>query len=125
MLEGASFVDTFRELNSNLGFEKAATFNLVARVYRSGGLTKDAVYLRGLVGLLSHLQRGGNFENLFVGKIAESHIPVIEELQWRGVLKKAPLMPHYLHLPTTQRLLEDLAKGRTVLDLVRRTVKVR
>jgi uncharacterized protein (TIGR02421 family) len=125
MLEGASFVDTFRELNSNLGFEKATTFNLVARVYRSGGLTKDAVYLRGLVGLLSHLQQGGNFENLFVGKIAVSHIPVIEELQWRGVLKKAPLMPRYIHLPTTQLLLEDLAKGRTVLDLVRRVVKVR
>jgi uncharacterized protein (TIGR02421 family) len=120
MLEGASFVEVFRELNSNFGFEKAATFNLVARVYRAGGLTKDAVYLRGLVKLLEFLQQGGQFQDLLVGKIAIAHIPVIEELRWRGVLKKPPLIPHYLNRPSTASLLAELEEGRTVSDLIGR-----
>lgn len=123
LLEGASFIDTFRELNSHLGFEKATTFNLVARVYRAGGLTKDAVYLRGLVRLLDYLRKGGKLESLFVGKISAAHVPIIKELKWRGVLKETPLAPHYMKLAPTRPLLKQLSEGRTVLDLIRRTVR--
>jgi uncharacterized protein (TIGR02421 family) len=120
MLEGASFVETFRELNSNLGFEKNTTFNLVARVYRAGGLTKDAVYLRGLVRLLDYLGKGGKLDNLFVGKISAAHVPIMEELKWRRVLRETPLVPHYMKLDSTALLLKRLSTGQSVLDLLKK-----
>jgi hypothetical protein len=123
MLEGASFVETFRELNSNLGFEKNTTFNLVARVYRAGGLTKDAVYLRGLVRLLNYLGKGGKLDNLFVGKISAAHVPIMEELRWRRVLKETPLVPHYMKLDSATLLLKRLSTGLSVLDLLKRRGK--
>jgi uncharacterized protein (TIGR02421 family) len=120
LLEGASFVDTFRVLNSDWGFEKSTAFNMAARVYRAGGLTKDAVYLRGLVRLLDYLRAGGKLENLFIGKISAAHVPIIDELKWRGVLKEAPLVPHYMEQPSTATLLRQFREGRGVLDLIGR-----
>ena len=38
------------------------------RVFRSGGMTKDAIYLRGLVELLEHLGAGGSLDPLWLGK---------------------------------------------------------
>ena len=45
------------------------------RVYRGGGLTKDAIYLRGLRDLLAYLSAGHDLEPLYVGKIALEHVP--------------------------------------------------
>ena len=59
------------------------------RVFRGGGLTKDAIYLRGLLQLLAHLARGGALEPLLVGKIALDHVPLVEELVLREVLRAA------------------------------------
>ena len=52
MLEGATFEETFRLLVSDYGFSEAVAFNLTLRLYRGGGLTKDAIYLRGLLEVL-------------------------------------------------------------------------
>ena len=49
MLAGASFIETFRELNRQYGFEQHISYLITARIYRGGGFTKDAVYLRGLL----------------------------------------------------------------------------
>ncbi len=49
MIDGATFVDTFRELDGLYGFDRRTAFTIAMRIYRGGGLTKDAVYLRGLV----------------------------------------------------------------------------
>jgi hypothetical protein len=38
-------------------------------VFRSGGLTKDAVYLRGLRELVDHLSRGADLDVLWLGKM--------------------------------------------------------
>ena len=61
------------------------------RVYRGGGLTKDAVYLRGLVEALEYVAGGGALDVALVGKLAADHIPVVRELLLRGVLRKPPL----------------------------------
>ncbi len=61
------------------------------RTFRGGGLTKDAVYLRGLVQLLEYFKNGGELEPLFIGKISADHIAIVKELQWRKVLHPAPL----------------------------------
>ena len=123
LIDGASFIDTFRELNRTYGFGQRTAFTITVRVYRSGGLTKDAVYLRGLVGILNYLKNGGDLEPLFVGKIMADHIPIIRELQARQVLRSVPLHPRYMDNPQTTARLEKLRNGLTVLDLIERRKK--
>ena len=90
LIDGASFVETFRELNKRYGFKQRTAFTMTVRIYRGGGLTKDAVYLRGLADVLKYIGEGGNLEPLFVGKIAANHLPIIQELQYRQILHPAP-----------------------------------
>jgi uncharacterized protein (TIGR02421 family) len=117
---GASFIETFRKLNRKYGFEQRTAFTITARVFRGGGLTKDAVYLRGLVRLLKYLEQGGEVEPLFVGKISADHVPVIRELQWRKVLQRVPLRPRYLDFPETAEKIKKLRNGYSVLNLIER-----
>jgi uncharacterized protein (TIGR02421 family) len=121
--EGASFIDTFRELNRTYGFNQRTAFTITVRIYRSGGLTKDAVYLRGLVGVLDYLNKGGELEPLFVGKIMADHIPIIRELQARQVLRPVPLHPRYMELPQTAPRLTRFRDGLSVLNLIERRKK--
>jgi uncharacterized protein (TIGR02421 family) len=118
MISGASFVDTFRLLNRTYGFDRRTSYTITARIYRSGGLSKDAVYLRGLVRVLKYFGDGGELEPLLVGKIATNHISVIRELQSRQVLKPIPLRPRYLDNPQARERLKALEKGVSVLDLI-------
>ena len=88
------------------------------RVFRGGGLTKDIVYLRGLDELLTYLGGGGDIEPLLIGKLGPDHIGMIKELQWRKVLREAPLRPRYLEDPRALERLEWVREGRSVLDLI-------
>lgn len=118
LVQGASFVETFRLLNQTYRFNQRTAFAIARRVYRAGGLVKDAIYLRGLVGVLHLIGQGGNLDTLFVGKIAAEHVPVIQELQWRGVLKPAVLRPRYLSLPSAEQAIARLQQNPSVLGLV-------
>ncbi len=117
MIEGASFVDVFRLLNRQHGFAQRSAFTIAMRIYRGGGLTKDAIYLRGLDTVLRYLRDGGAIEPLFVGKIAAHHIPIIRELQLRKVLNPAPLLPRYMSDPAVGRRLEGVRTGTSILEL--------
>ena len=118
LLDGASFIDTFRDLCDRHGFHRRAAFNLTMRVYRGGGLTKDAVYLRGLGQVLAYLGQGGDLDPLFVGKIAADHVTLISELQLRKVLRAAPLRPKYLDLSGSRKRLARVRGGLSVLQLL-------
>lgn len=120
LVEGATFVDTFKKLYVDYGFEQRTAFIITLRVYRGGGLTKDAIYLRGLKNLLDYLKLGGELEPLFVGKISANHLPIIEELQYRRVLRPAPLRPRCLTDPNASERLERLRGGLSLLDLIER-----
>ncbi len=63
LTDGASFVETFRTLSRDYGFADRTAYNIAMRVYRGGGLTKDAVYLRGLVAILSYMQERRRLES--------------------------------------------------------------
>lgn len=121
LTEGVPFVEIFRELNRAHGFAERTAFTITMRVYRGGGLTKDAVYLRGLDRLLNYLKAGGALEPLLVGKISMDHIPIIQELQWRQVLRPAPLRPRYLESARAAEKLQRLRRGLSVLDLIEET----
>ncbi len=118
MIEGASFVDVFRELDRFYDFGQKTAFTITLRVFRGGGLTKDAAYLRGLIALLKYFKEGGVIEPLFVGKFALKHLPIIKELMARKVLHKPPLLPYYLRGKDTAKALELLRSGLSVTDLV-------
>ena len=57
------------------------------RIFRGGGLTKDAVYLRGFREILAYLARGGHPTTLLAGKMAVGHAPIVKELLLRQVLR--------------------------------------
>ena len=120
LLQGASFVETYRQLETIHGLAGRAAFMVAMRVHRGGGLTKDAVYLRGLREVLEYVGSGGELEDLLVGKIAAKDISVIRELMWRGVLKKLPLTPRYLGQPEARQRLRELRSGTSVMDLIER-----
>jgi uncharacterized protein (TIGR02421 family) len=118
MLEGATFVETFRALSKEAGFSQRIAYTVTMRVYRGGGFTKDAVYLRGLVEILDYLGQGGTLEPLFVGKIASEHVRFVRELLHRKVILPAILQPRYLQFPGVAERLEKLGDGMTVLNLI-------
>jgi uncharacterized protein (TIGR02421 family) len=118
MLEGANFQEVFRKFDREYFFEQRTAFTMTMRVFRGGGLTKDIVYLRGLDQLLAYLGRGGDIEPLLIGKLGPDHIGMIKELQWRKVLREAPLRPRYLEDPGARERLECVREGRSVLDLI-------
>ncbi len=123
MIDGGNFVEVFRELNKDFGFERRTAFYICTRTYRGGGLTKDAVYLRGLVKLLDYLKNGGELEPLFIGKISASHVAIIKELQWRKVLHSTPLRPSFFEDPEAIKKMNDLKNGLTLINLIKRRIK--
>ena len=118
LIEGATFIDTFHMLRELYGFKQHPAFTITLRIYRAGGLTKDAIYLRGLLQLLSYMQDAPLNDLFFIGKVAMDHLPIIQELQRRKVLKPPNFRPHFLNAPQAEKHLVKLAQGLTALDLV-------
>lgn len=118
LVEGATFIDTYRKLNKDFGFSGNVAFNITVRVFRAGGLTKDIVYLRGLLDMLEYLKKGGTLDILFTCKIASKHVSVVQELKHRRVLKPPPLVPRYMHNPQMGKKLIDLKKGLLPINLI-------
>ncbi len=118
LVGGATFVDIWRALTHEHGLTQEGAFGVTVRVFRGGGLTKDAIYLRGLVGLLAHLAEGGDLEELYLGKIALSQLPFIRALRYRRLLYPPPLRPRHLADPGIADRLAALRDGLTPLDLV-------
>ena len=118
LLAGAGFTETFHHLHDGHGLTAGEAFRVTMRVYRSGGLTKDAIYLRGLERVLRHLADGHPLDPLLVGKVSLDYVPVVQELQWRGVLSPARHQPRWLTAPGSQDRLAAVRRGLDILDLV-------
>lgn len=118
MLDGADFVETYRLLTREHGFSDNAAFNLTVRLYRSGGLAKDAIYLRGLRDILDHVGSGRALAPYWLGKFAASHFSQIEELAARGLLKAPPITPAFLTGKTAEKRLAAARAGLTPAELV-------
>ncbi len=118
-LEGISFAQAYGTLVEEYRCAPAVAFETVTRIYQSGGFIKDVIYLRGFVRLLEYLQQGHALMPLLSGKIAIKHIPVIQELIEREILRPPTLLPRYLHSAEAQQKLEALKDGYDVLTLVK------
>jgi hypothetical protein len=113
--------ETFAAVHQSLvhsGLPRGSAFTTTMRVFRSGGLTKDAIYLRGLDRMLRHLADGQPIDPLLVGKVPLDFVPLVQELQWRGVLRPPQLQPRWLTAPGSAERLEAIRAGLDILDLV-------
>ncbi|MBW3553089.1 MAG: DUF1704 domain-containing protein [Gemmatimonadetes bacterium] len=113
-IESAGFVETFRLLTADHGFGARTAFDIVSRVYQSGGFTRDMIYLRGLVQVVEHLRDGCELEPMYVGKIAARHLELMREFRERGVLRPMPLLPRFLERPEARARLQAIRDGLPV-----------
>ncbi|MDX5481591.1 MAG: DUF1704 domain-containing protein [Hymenobacteraceae bacterium] len=118
LTKGCSFADNFWRLRDDYHFDEETAWDVTMRVHRGGGLTKDAVYLRGLVHLLDYLKQGHELEPLLIGKIRQDYIPIVQELIYRNVLRPVPIRPRYLLDPAIKPKLEQLKNGISVFNLL-------
>ncbi|TXE06019.1 DUF1704 domain-containing protein [Gelidibacter salicanalis] len=117
MVDNATFIETFNLLRESYAFQDRVAYYISMRVYRGGGLTKDAVYLAGLIDLMAYLKDGGKLEPLYTGKFNVTHIKLIEELLYRGVLNQ-PILPRFLDRDDVQVRLQKLREGINIVELV-------
>ncbi|MEB2779965.1 DUF1704 domain-containing protein [Algoriphagus sp. C2-6-M1] len=116
--EGMTFEETYHTLTQEYSALPEQAFEITARAYQGGGCTKDIIYLRGLIKLINYLRDGGELEPLYVGKIGFKHIPLIQELRIRDIIKPAPLVPSYLKTDYAQERLQKLMNGLSLPELV-------
>ncbi len=119
MLSGADFVACERLLRREHGFAPAIAFGIVARVFRSGGLSKDAIYLRGLYEVFRTVQAGKPLEPFWFGKIAARHVPCVDDLLRRGLLSAPRSRPEVLSRPQAQARLETIRGGIPFIEALR------
>lgn len=123
LLERVGFVDLFHLLHREHGFKPYHAFAIATRVHRGGGLPKDMIYLAGFAQVARHLRRGGELRPLFAGKFALDHLPYLEELKERGVLRPSPLGPRVLERPHVETQLERLRGGVALVEILERRIE--
>lgn len=74
-------------------------FDVAVRARRGGGLTKDAVYLRGLRDLVDYLHDDGALSALYMGKFALSHLVVLHQLVDEGWVRPPAMLPRWFDEP--------------------------
>lgn len=111
MLNGASFIDVYRLLRRSFGFAKTSAFDITARVFRSGGLAKDAIYLKGFLEVIGRVAAGAPLDSFWLGKIAPEHVEAVGELLLRGLLHAPVFVPEFLGRKDARRRIERLRGG--------------
>ena len=110
MLGGAAFIEVYDVLRDQ-GFSRRGAFGIAARVLRSGGMAKDAIYLRGFRQVVDLVASGASLAPFWLGKIAPHHAPAIEELLHRGLVHAPVFIPEFLSRPDTVERIARLRDG--------------
>jgi len=117
LITGSTFIDTFFLLVDKYGFSEKAAFSIVTRVFRGGGLTKDAVYLKGLLNIIEYIKKGKKLDALLLGKIRQDYLPVVQELIHRQILVNPTLKPRYLGKEYLEKL-KNIHNGGNVFSMI-------
>lgn len=99
MCNGADFVECFNLLRLKHGTAPESAFDIVTRVYRGGGFTKDYLYLSGFVKILRFWQNQNNLAPLLVGKTSLEFYGVIDEMIEREMILPPQYMTHSILHP--------------------------
>ena len=102
MCNGADFKDCFNTIVKNYKMEVNKAYNLVTRVYRGGGFTKDYLYLNGFSKLLKFWQDDNDLTPLLVGKTSISFYNTIVEMIDRKLIEKPQFITKSFEKPRTE-----------------------
>lgn len=119
-MQGATFQEIFRLLTETYNFSVSRAFNITSRILQGGGFTKDLSYLKGFLELKDYLQQGGDLVPLLTGKFSLKHLPIIDELRERKVLKPINITPRYIKTEETENKLSLIRKGITLSQMINR-----
>ena len=117
LISGSTFMHSFSLLVDKYHFSKKSAYLIVMRVYRGGGLTKDAVYLKGLLNLIDYIKKGKSLESLLIGKIRQDYLPIVQELIQREILVKPQILPRYLDVIYLPKI-EQVKKNGTIFNMI-------
>ncbi|WP_373491164.1 tyrosine/phenylalanine carboxypeptidase domain-containing protein [Parasphingorhabdus sp.] len=95
-VEESSGADIYACLTEEFHIGADMAFDTALRAKRGGGLTKDALYLKGLSELLAYLQHDGDMEILFLGKFALKQLHSLEKLLEQGIIHPPDIIPSFL-----------------------------
>ena len=96
MLDGAEFVDVYRDLVDHHGLPRRSAFDITIRVFRSGGFAKDSIYLKGFQEVIGLVAKGASLDPFWIGKIARDHVGAIEELLQRNLIRPPLFKPEFM-----------------------------
>ena len=117
MERGAAFIDVYRSLTGEHGFSRRGAFGIAARVFRSGGFAKDAIYLEGFRTVTSLVAAGAPLNPFWLGKIAVAHVPAIEELLQRELVLPPLFKPSFLDDEKAAKRIADLRQARSFPEI--------
>ncbi len=109
MVRGASFANVFQQLVDEFGFEPRTAYTITLRVFRGGGLTKDALYLRGLVEILELFGGRRRFGAVADWQDRRGTCSNCSRVIAQRSPPPAPLRPKYLNSPEAQRRLDSIS----------------
>lgn len=115
-MRGSGVPEIFDLLHNTHGMPTDDAFDIAVRALRGGGLTKDAVYLGGLCELVEHLAAGAALADLYVGKFALRHLPLLERLADHGWATAPEVLPRFFSHPSFEERLER-CRSITVAEL--------
>ena len=118
MERGASFIEVYRSLRREHGFSRRGAFGIAARVFRSGGFTKDAIYLDGFRAVTRLVAAGAPLNPFWLGKIALTHVPAIEELLQRELVQPPLFKPLFLEDEQAAKRIADLRRAKSFPEIV-------
>jgi uncharacterized protein (TIGR02421 family) len=103
MARGADFIECFNELLNEYNVEENEAFNVVTRVFRGGGFTKDYLYLSGFVKVFRFWEDHHDLTPLLVGKTSLAYLSTIEEMIGREMIDPPKYITKSLLAPKTER----------------------
>ena len=118
MQRGADFIEVYRNLTHEHGFSSHGAFGICARVFRSGGLAKDAIYLQGFRAVMDLVSAGASLEPFWLGKIATIHVPAMEELLQRGLVHAPKFTPLFLAEDGARKRIAQVRRSKDFSQMI-------
>jgi uncharacterized protein (TIGR02421 family) len=103
MCSGADFIECFHVLTNEYKTEPTEAFNMVTRVFRGGGYTKDYLYMSGFVKILRLWEENTDLTPLLVGKTSTHFYGTIEEMMGREMITPPKYITKSFLTPKNQK----------------------
>lgn len=107
---GQSFQHCYESLRE-LGLNTTLAWEAALRAYRGNGFYKDHIYLQGLLEVFQFITDGGDWENLFVGKVGLHHLDRVKADLQLNKLRRPSVVPDFLKRERKKTELWDLVSS--------------